>query len=458
MDGNYELTDFFEMSISQRRDILLRAIFETHEWHYPRNQAYRLAVAAKGIGPSISKDALSRVLRPTARVFKSYIDILDTPFPENNPLGFLDWLSSNLSIELPKDQLKTFKSRYLSLESFLADIEKNFANLGFVIGTSSGTSGKATIMVRNAEAAQKAFEAYKLAVYRMWGTKDDHQIIFIMPERTRIVMAWVARLATEQLGMANQSHFAIPFTATPDHVRIRSGRLFKPGLRGVFEQRFLFPFMGWMNDNRVKDIYVDRTVSLLEDYAASSDPVLLFGGWIQLDEVYQDLRQRGYGQNGKRLILNAESMIGTGGGIKEMYPFSPDQIRDSLATVLHIPGGQPTPHRDVYGMAEANWAAAQCQQGNYHIPPWVFSVVLDDNDEIIPQSEATGIFAFYDPFAGSQLFPSFFKTADRLRLINGTFRNDPKLDCPCGYMTSYIKKDSIIRQDRLDEAGCAGQI
>jgi hypothetical protein len=279
-----------------------------------------------------------------------------------------------------------------------------------------------------------------------------------MPEQTRIVMAWVANLATERLGMANQSHFAIPFPATPDQVRIRSGRLFKPGIRGLIEQHLLFPFMEWMNDNLVKDMYVKRTIALLEEYAESGTAVLIFGGWVQLDHVYQGLLTRGYGQNGKRLVLNSESMIGTGGGLKEMYPSSPDQIRDRLAEILHAPDGEPIPHRDVYGMAEANWAAAQCEVGNYHIPPWVFSSVLDENDEILPLSDATGLFAFFDPFAGSQLFPSFFKTADRLRLVNSSIQHDPSLDCPCGYRTSYIKKGSIVRQDRLDEAGCAGQI
>lgn len=453
-----QLSHFFDMSISQRRDMLLRSIIETHTWHFQINQAYRHAVEAKGIGDSISENDLSRILRPTAHVFKSYVDVLETPFPEHNPRAFLEWMSRNLSIEFPDHKIKAFKPRYPSLESFLVDIERIFANLGFVIGTSSGTSGKATIMVRDSKAAQKAIDAYKLAVYRMWGTKDDHQIIFIMPEQTRIVMAWLANLATERLGMAKQSHFAIPFPATPDHVRIRSGRLFKPGIRGFIEQRLLFPFMGWMNDNLVKDIYVKRTISLLEEYAESGTAVLIFGGWVQLDDVFHGLLQRGYGENEKHLVLNAESMIGTGGGIKEMYPSSPDQIRDRLAKVLHDPDGKPIHHRDVYGMAEANWAAAQCEYGNYHIPPWIFSTVLDENDEILPLSDATGLFAFFDPFAGSQLFPSFFKTADRLRLVNSSVQHDPSLECPCGYQTSYIRVGSIFRQDRLDEAGCAGQI
>ena len=452
------LSDFFEYPPAQRQEILLEKIFQSHAWHYSRNQAYRQTAEAKGIGQNIMEEHLERVLRPTAQVFKSYIDILGTPFPEEHPQEFLEWLSQNLSIPLPQDRFRRFKRRYKSLESFLSAIEDIFSDLGFVIGTSSGTSGKATIMVRDSESADMAIESYKLAVYRMWGTKDHHQIIFIMPARTRIVMAWVARLATERLGMKSQSHFAIPFSATPDHVRIRSGQMFKSGLRGKVEEKILYPFMNRMNETRAKKMYVGNAIDWLEQFSASGQDVLLFGGWIQLDEVYEGLIERKNRENGNHLKLSSDSMIGTGGGVKEMYPYSPAEIRDHLGQVFVTPSGESIPHRDVYGMAEANWAAAQCQYGNYHLPPWVYAVVLDDHDKIIPKTDATGLLAFFDPIAGGKLFPNFFKTADRVRLINAGQWYDQQLECPCGYRTTFIACDSIIRQDRLDEAGCAAQI
>jgi hypothetical protein len=457
-DNHHTLVNFFDMPMAQRQEMMLSAIFEAHKWHYSRNRAYRLAVEAKGIGESIGESELVRLLRPTAHVFKSYIDLLETPFPENHPLDFLKWLAGNLSTEIPDDRLLKFKSHYSSLEAFLRAIEHNFADLGFVIGTSSGTSGKSTIMVRDANGVELAIEAYKLAVYRLWGTKDAHEIIFIMPEQTRIVMAWLARLATERLGMGPQAHFAIPYPASPDHVRIRSGQLFKPGLRGIIEQRLLFPFMRRMNDTRVKETFVSRTINWLEALSGTEKAVLLFGGWVQLDAIYEGLRHQGYGENGKVLAFHPESMIGTGGGMKESYPFSPAEIRERLSTVLHTYEGEPLPYRDVYGMAEANWAAAQCEHGNYHLPPWIYAVILDEDDEIIPESDATGLLAFFDPFAGGQLFPNFFKTADRVRLVNGGKWHNPQLDCPCGYQTAYIHRNSIVRQDRLDEAGCAAQL
>lgn len=116
------------------------------------------------------------------------------------------------------------------------------------------------------------------------------------------------------------------------------------------------------------------------------------------------------------------------------------------------------PHRDVYGMAEANWAAAQCQEGNYHIPPWVYAVIINEDDMIEESPQATGLLAFYDPLTDMGLYPNFYKTADRVTLINGGKYFQERLTCPCGIQTAYILKGSISRQDRLDEAGCAGQI
>jgi hypothetical protein len=120
---------------------------------------------------------------------------------------------------------------------------------------------------------------------------------------------------------------------------------------------------------------------------------------------------------------------------------------------VRLPDGHPVPVRDVYGMAEANWAAMQCAAGNYHIPPWVAALTLDDDR---PQAgpQTTGMLAFFDPFGGGSLFPAFFKTADSVTLVSG----EGALRCPCGEPGAYMPQDSIQRVDRLGEAGCAAQV
>ncbi len=156
--------------------------------------------------------------------------------------------------------------------------------------------------------------------------------------------------------------------------------------------------------------------------------------------------------------LPSGSLIGTGGGFKELYPLTPAQIRADLEKSIELENGQPAPLRDVYGMAEGNWAAMQCESGNYHIPPWIYAVVLDENDRFIEKPESTGMLAFYDPVGGGDLFPAFFKTADRVRLVNGSRAYDPSQECLCGKSGAYLSEGSIQRVDLMDEAGCAAQI
>jgi hypothetical protein len=151
-------------------------------------------------------------------------------------------------------------------------------------------------------------------------------------------------------------------------------------------------------------------------------------------------------------------LVGTGGGLKHLYPFAPSQIRRDIQAVLALQSGEPVPIRDVMGMAEANWAAPQCQVGNYHLPPWLYAVVLDEDDEIVTGTEVVGLLAFLDPLGGGRLFPSFFKTTDRVQLVNGAGSWSAARCCPCGRDTSYISQGTIQRVDLLDEAGCAAQI
>jgi len=113
--------------------------------------------------------------------------------------------------------------------------------------------------------------------------------------------------------------------------------------------------------------------------------------------------------------------------------------------------------KDVYGMAEANWAAFECPAGNYHLPPWLYAVVTDDNDRIVSGPDTTGTLAFYDPIGGGCLVPPFFQTADQVRLVNGSTAYDPNLACPCGEQLPYIT-GRIQRIDLVEEAGCAGQV
>jgi hypothetical protein len=450
-----ELDRFWNAAPETRQATILQAVAATHAWHFERNAAYRQAVSSRGVGATVDLasrsvwEILPRLLRPTAQTFKSYIDVLGTPFPQERPQAFLEWLAYHISVHLPPDRLARFRPRYPSLEALLRDVEAIYDELGLEISTSSGTSGRATILVRDRESVESTVESFYLSFQRYLGIDAVQRAVFIMPRETRIAMARMAAFSVKRLGLpADRIHFAIPFPAEPDRVRIRSGRIFRPGWPGKVERHFWHPFMGWMQDHYVTPRAVKTTIQLLDRAESSGEHLLLFGGWVQLHAVSRRLQAEG-----RTIRLAPGSLLGSGGGLKELYPFGTAEIREELATTIRLADDRPAPIRDVYGMAEGNWAAMQCAAGHYHVPPWVLARTLDDDDHLQDQDDSTGLLAFYDPLAGGRLFPAFFKTADRVRLLLGR-----EWCCPCGEPGAAIANGSIQRVDLLDEAGCAAQV
>jgi hypothetical protein len=459
LSAQMRLADFWQIPPPSRPEILFQAIQASHAWHFTHNPAYHDALSARRVGAEISPQDLPRLLRPTSQTFKSYIDILGTPFPQDQPRRFMAWLIDHHSLQttgdlVPDERIGQLKERYPSLEALLRDIECLYTDLGIEIITSSGTSGRSTILARDHQTIERTVESFYLSFQRYFGMQLDHRAIFIMPRQTRIAMARMVGFSLRQVGIPPENtFFTIPFPAYPDQVRIRSGRAYRSGWQGWIERRALNPFMNWMNEHIVSPQAVRRAVDLLLQAEADGVKILLFASWVHLHGVALTLRSQK-----KVLQLPPGSLLGTGGGFKEFYPYTPDQIRHDLAQSVRTTDGQPVPVRDVYGMAEANWAAMQCRAGNYHIPPWVYVAVLDADDRFQTTPDATGILAFFDPLGGGDLIPAFYKTADQARLINGSTAYDPTLDCPCGEAGAYLAQASIQRVDLLDEAGCAAQI
>ncbi len=445
-----ELAGFWSIPEAEREKKVLRGILATHSWHYARNTAYRNAVAARGVGPRAAVDDLSRLLRPTSQTFKSYIDLLGTPFPQDKARDFGEWLIDQLSVDLPADRLRRLGSSYRSLEALLQAIEYLFSDYALELLTSSGTSGRATIIARDARSTDLNVESFYLSFQRYLGMKADHRAIFMMPKRSRIAMARMARFSVRRVGLtSDRVHFAIPFPAHPDQVRIRAGRAYRSGPRGWVEKRVWHPAINTLQAHYVDPRAIKVALKRLDRAAARSEKVLLFGSLTQLHGVALALLRAN-----RAISLAPGSLLGTGGGMKEAYGLSPDEIRQDLERAFRPADGGALPLRDVYGMAEANWAAMQCSAGNYHVPPWVHAVALDDDGETRAGDRATGLLAFFDPFGSGDLFPGFFRTADRVTLVDG--RGETL--CPCGDTGAYLEKGSIQRVDLLGEAGCAAQV
>ena len=441
------LERFFTLSHPERKNLLQEAICREHTNHFERNAAYRRTVSGRGIGAHLEKPEEVRLLRPAALTFKEYIERMG-PFPQDHPSEFLAWLQDQVSIALPNLPEGALKNHYPSLEALLRAIERLYVGLGIEIVTSSGTSGLASFVLRDRPTVELAVSAFFTGIQRSWKIVRGMALIFMMPRETRVAMARVARLGTHTLGWGDESpiYYTVPFAASPDQIRVRSGRLYRPGWEGWLEARIINPSMGRLYDQLAIPRILKLTLECLHECLRTGRPVLLLGGMSQLHLLARELMKRG------PLRLPAGSQVATGGGMKERYPFTPDEIRRDLRDTF-----QGVHVRDVYGMAEANWAAFECPAGNYHIPPWIYAVVTDQNDHIRTGPDTTGTLAFFDPIGGGCLVPPFFQTADMVRLVNGSSAYEPDLVCPCGEELPYIA-GRIQRVDLVEEAGCAGQV
>ena len=209
----------------------------------------------------------------------------------------------------------------------------------------------------------------------------------------------------------------------------------------------LNPFMGWAYAHLAEPRALAVTLACLDRCIAEGRPLMLLGGLVQLHALTRAVgeRRRGpagpaCGAAGWRPAAASRSCI-------------PSARRASARTCGQL---SRAPVTDVYGMAEANWAAFECAAGNHHIPPWVYAVVTDDDDRIVDGPDATGCWPSSIPVGGGDLIPPFFQTADRVRLVNGAGKMI-RLACPCG-REGHTSPAASERVDLVEEAGCAAQV
>jgi hypothetical protein len=434
------LADFWDMAPASREQLLVEAIAAAHTHHFENNTAYRTSMAARDVGMCVQPEEMPRLLRPTSQAFRSYVELLGTTFPQGQAMGFVHWLIDQSSVELNVGA-RRMRSRYRSLEALLRDTERTYPGLRLQMLTSSGASGRSALVPRSQAGMDLAARSFALSFQRYFGVTADHLAVFMTPQRTRVATARMARIGLGQVGLTrDRVHFATPFPEYPDQARIRAGRHYRPGWRGELEHEVWHPILDVAQKRLLDPRAVESAVSRLIPASAHGEKVLLFGSLSRLYEVARFLLE-----SGRTVTLAPGSLLVTGGRPKAASAAPPEEMRQALLDAFTLTTGEPVPIRDVYSLAEANWAAMQCAHGSYHLPPWLYAVTVDDADAFQTQPQSTGLLAFFDPFGGGDLYPSFFRTADQVTLVRGTA-------CPCGEAGDYIAEGSIRRIDLPGEA------
>lgn len=428
------------MDESAREESLLQNVAECHAYHYERNTAYRATVAARGVDPRITPGEMPRLLRTTSQAFRSYIDVLGTPFPQDRPGPFAEWFAEQMSLDTPAG-LERFDSDFRSLAALLRALEHTYGGLDLQVLTSTGACGRTALVPRDKASRHLALESLSLSLRRYLGVKADHTAIIMTPKHTRLATASLLRDALRRAGVAPERMlFTFSLPASPDQLRVRAGRSYRSGWRGAVERYLSSPALAVVQSRMVDPRARETAMARLIPAGAHGRPAVLLGSPSQLHGLARLVLD-----TGRPLILTPGSLLATLGRPIDTGAATPAEMRADLQKAFRLSTGEPAPVHDIYALAEANWAAMQCAHGNYHIPPWVYAVTMDDQDRFQQRPRSAGPLAFFDPLGGGGLFPAFFRTSDEVTLVKGSV-------CPCGESGSYLEDGSIRSLDQPGDA------
>ena len=178
-------------------------------------------------------------------------------------------------------------------------------------------------------------------------------------------------------------------------------------------------------------------IDLLEKLDKEGKQIIILTFPFQLFDLMRIMEEKG-----KTLSLgDKNSLIITGGGWKiyEDKKLSSKEFAEMIERTLGVP---PENYRDVYGMSEMNGLALDCEGRYKHLIPWIYPLVLDENNEPVGYGEV-GRLAFLDPAAYS--YPGFIITGDKVKLHE---------HCPACDKEGIVMESDISRMAGAEAKGC----
>jgi hypothetical protein len=316
---------------------------------------------------------------------------------------------------------------------------------GHFVSCSSGTSGKSAML--NASAIDMAWSRRDTVAAFSWGTgvtpAQDRRMFALAPVASVPKNLTVRRAMIDAFCMEGSKPFTYP--VPPITIGQITGMV---ALRKRIADGTAKPgeIAGYEATTAERQKTIDQAVGLSADALVQmrGDKMYMTGMWASLYRVAQAVRALGF--SGKD--FHSENAIYIGGGLKGAV--LPPDYREYVFDTFNL-----TPPRifQMYGMQEINTAMPRCQQGRYHIAPWLMCLVLDQAGETIVApsgGEVEGRAAFFDLSMDGRWGGVI--SGDKIFVDYGT--------CACGNRSPSIR-DSISRYADLpggDKISCSGTI
>ena len=300
--------------------------------------------------------------------------------------------------------------------------------------TSSGTTGTLSIIPKSKRGAMKTMQMWRMFLFQTFGKEPAEeepnvQVDVIWPNHARgklghLRMADMIR--TEFTGGDESRFHALYNDAIDTDLMFLASRMQLAAARGELDRLKIDPAL--LQRREEFTAMQERRPREMADFLAKCTRDLA-GKRVFMTSAYplmHQLAEEGLKQ-GVRGVFAPNSAILTGGGAKGYV--LPENFMDGIREFLGVERIQ-----EGYGMSEISAFHWACDQGHYHVQPWVIPFLLHpDSGEPLPRrGKVTGRAAFYD----------LFNEAHWGGVISGdeiTIEWDQP--CPCGLESVYIHHD-----------------
>jgi long-chain-fatty-acid---luciferin-component ligase len=410
----FNSTDPLRVPLGEARTTQLKAIKYTFSHHYALNPFYRKYSDTRGVTPDDIKtyDDLEKIPLLPDLTFKQH------------PSGveFAHWIASVYTGELPTVVID-------APDPTFDDIINAFNAVGLAVFLSAGTSGRHTVIPRDARTYSICeYGASKTALYMLGdGFLADHSLA-LSPNPAQSNL-WVAKGPAFVSDLCEDTFHGLDFQITADSA---IEHMSKNG------QNKNVPLSPQVRAQKISE----NAIKWFERYDKTTDTISMAAFPFLLLEIMDALEREG-----KSFEFGERGAVLTGGGwkISEEKRISPADFWKRVEEMLGIP---ETRCFDMYGMVEMNMAVFTCSEGHYfHVPyTWLKPLVLDKG--LAPAGyDEWGRFAFLDGLAWS--YPGFIMTGDEARMLE---------HCPVCDRPGPVLEPEVKRAPSEEVRGCAEEL